>query len=119
AWGRDVWGLNTIGQLLANRGYAVLQINYRGSAGYGKQYLHAGDHQWGLKMEDDLIDGLNWAVAQGIAHPKKVAIYGGSYGGYAGLAGAVFFIDTVRCARDEVAASQTWSPFPSTAPSVG
>jgi dipeptidyl aminopeptidase/acylaminoacyl peptidase len=110
-WGRDFWGLNTIVQLLANRGYAVLQINYRGSAGYGKKYLHAGDHQWGLKMEDDLIDGLNWAVAQGIADPKKIAIYGGSYGGYAALAGAAFFPDTFRCAIDEFGPSNLFTLF--------
>jgi dipeptidyl aminopeptidase/acylaminoacyl peptidase len=110
-WGRDSWGLNTIVQLLANRGYAVLQINYRGSAGYGKKYLHAGDHQWGLKMEDDLIDGLNWAVAQGIANPKKVAIYGGSYGGYAALAGAAFFPGTFRCAIDEYGPSNLFTLF--------
>jgi dipeptidyl aminopeptidase/acylaminoacyl peptidase len=110
-WGRDFWGLNTIVQLLANRGYAVLQINYRGSAGYGKKYLHAGDHEWGLKMEDDLIDGLNWAVAQGIADPKKVAIYGGSYGGYAALAGAAFFPDTFRCAIDEFGPSNLFTLF--------
>ena len=110
-WGRDFWGLNTIVQLLANRGYAVLQINYRGSAGYGKKYLHAGDHQWGLKMEDDLIDGLNWAVAQGIADPKKVAIYGGSYGGYAALAGAAFFPNTFRCAIDEFGPSNLFTLF--------
>ena len=110
-WGRDFWGLHTIVQMLANRGYAVLQINYRGSAGYGKKYLHAGDHQWGLKMEDDLIDGLNWAVAQGIADPKKVAIYGGSYGGYAALAGAAFFPDTFRCAIDEFGPSNLFTLF--------
>jgi dipeptidyl aminopeptidase/acylaminoacyl peptidase len=110
-WGRDFWGLNTIVQLLANRGYAILQINYRGSAGYGKKYLHAGDHQWGLMMEDDLIDGLNWAVGQGIANPKKVAIYGGSYGGYAALAGAAFFPDTFRCAIDEFGPSNLFTLF--------
>jgi len=110
-WGRDFWGLNTVVQMLANRGYAVLQINYRGSAGYGKKYLHAGDQQWGLKMEDDLIDGLNWAVAQGLADPKKVAIYGGSYGGYAALAGAAFFPDTFRCAIDEFGPSNLFTLF--------
>jgi dipeptidyl aminopeptidase/acylaminoacyl peptidase len=110
-WGRDFWGLNTIVQLLANRGYAVLQINYRGSAGYGKNYLHAGDRQWGLKMEDDLIDGLNWAVAEGVADPKKVAIYGGSYGGYAALAGAAFFPNTFRCAIDEFGPSNLFTLF--------
>src|SRR5262249_30205459 len=93
-WGRDFWGYSSPVQLLANRGYAVLQVNFRGSAGYGKKYLHAGDHQWGRKMEQDLVDGAKWAIERGIADPDKVAIYGGSYGGYAALAGAAFFPDT-------------------------
>jgi dipeptidyl aminopeptidase/acylaminoacyl peptidase len=89
-WGRDTWGLNGEAQWLANRGYAVFQVNFRASTGYGKAYLNAGDREWGAKMHDDLIDAKNWAVKQGYADPKKVAIYGGSYGGYATLAGLAF-----------------------------
>ena len=89
-WGRDVWGLNPEVQWLANRGYAVLQVNFRASTGYGKAYLNAGDRQWGAKMHDDLLDAKNWAIKQGYADPKRVAIYGGSYGGYATLAGLAF-----------------------------
>jgi len=89
-WGRDTWGLNTQVQWLANRGYAVLQVNFRGSTGYGKAYLNAGDREWAGKMHQDLIDAKNWAVKQGYADPKKVAIFGGSYGGYATLVGLTF-----------------------------
>ncbi|MDQ3753820.1 MAG: S9 family peptidase [Acidobacteriota bacterium] len=89
-WGRDVWGLDTEAQWLANRGYAVLQVNFRGSTGYGKAYLNAGDREWAGKMHTDLIDAKNWAVKQGYADPKRVAIYGGSYGGYATLVGLAF-----------------------------
>lgn len=87
---RDSWGFNSEIQFLANRGYAVLQINYRGSGGYGTDFEEAGYRQWGLKMQDDLTDGVKWAVAQGYADPAKVGIYGASYGGYATLAGLVF-----------------------------
>jgi dipeptidyl aminopeptidase/acylaminoacyl peptidase len=100
-WTRDSWGLDDYTQLLANRGYAVLQINFRGSTGFGKKYLYAGDHQWGLKMQSDLTDGVKWAVDAGIADPKRVAIFGDSYGGYAALAGAAFTPDRYRCAIDE------------------
>lgn len=89
-WARDTWGYNPIVQWLANRGYAVLQVNFRGSTGYGKQFLNAGNREWASKMHDDLIDGVNWIVKQGIADPKKVAIMGGSYGGYATLVGLTF-----------------------------
>jgi dipeptidyl aminopeptidase/acylaminoacyl peptidase len=89
-WGRDTWGLNGEVQWLANRGYAVFQVNFRASTGYGKAYVNAGDRQWGAKMHDDLIDAKNWAVKQGYADPKRVAIYGGSYGGYATLVGLAF-----------------------------
>jgi dipeptidyl aminopeptidase/acylaminoacyl peptidase len=89
-WARDYWGYSPEVQLLANRGYAVLQVNYRGSSGYGKEHLHAGDKEWGGRMQDDLTDAVNWAVELGIADPERVAVYGWSYGGYAALAGATF-----------------------------
>ncbi|MFO0878617.1 MAG: S9 family peptidase [Gemmataceae bacterium] len=97
-WARDSWGYDAQAQWLANRGYAVLQVNFRGSTGFGKKFLHAGDREWGRKMHDDLIDAVNWAVKEGFADPKKVAIMGGSYGGYAALAGATFTPDTFACA---------------------
>ena len=99
-WARDTWGYNRDVQLLANRGYAVLLVNFRGSTGYGKAFLHAGDRQWGRKMHDDLVDAVEWAVAQGIADRQRVAIYGGSYGGYSALAGATFSPDVFRCSVD-------------------
>jgi dipeptidyl aminopeptidase/acylaminoacyl peptidase len=89
-WSRDYWGYDATVQLLANRGYAVLQVNYRGSDGYGRDYLLAGTREFGRKMHDDLIDGVRWAVAQGIADERKVAIVGSSYGGYAALSGLAF-----------------------------
>ncbi len=89
-WARDTWGYNSYAQWLANRGYAVLQVNYRGSTGYGKQFLNAGDRQWAGAMHQDLLDAKEWAVKQGYADPKRVAIMGGSYGGYATLAGVAF-----------------------------
>lgn len=90
-WSRDSWGYDREAQWLANRGYAVLQVNYRGSTGYGKKFLNAGNRQWGLKMQDDLTDGVNWLTGSlGLADEKKVAIFGGSYGGYATLAGLTF-----------------------------
>lgn len=104
-WARDTWGYRSFPQWLANRGYAVLQPNYRGSTGYGKKFLHAGDKQWGLKMHDDLIDAGNWAVKQGYADPKKIAIMGGSYGGYATLAGVTFTPDYFACGVDIVGPS--------------
>lgn len=104
-WGRDTWGYNGLAQFLANRGYAVLQPNFRASTGYGKKFLHAGDRQWGLKMHDDLIDAANWAVKQGYADPKKIAIMGGSYGGYATLAGVTFTPDAFACGVDIVGPS--------------
>lgn len=97
---RDAWGLDPEVQWLANRGYAVLQVNFRGSTGYGKAYLNAGDKEIGGKMHDDLVDGVQWAIEQGIADPARVAIYGGSYGGYAALAGATFTPDVFCCAVD-------------------
>ena len=108
-WARDSWRFNPYIQLLANRGYAVLQINFRGSTGFGKKYLHAGDRQWGLKMQTDLTDGVKWAVDEGIADPARVAIFGGSYGGYAALAGAAFTPELYRCAVDECGPSNLFT----------
>ena len=99
-WSRDTWGFDPLGQWLANRGYAVLQVNFRGSDGFGKKFLHAGNHQWGFAMQDDLLDGVAWAVKEGLADSKRVAVFGASYGGYAALAGAAFAPDTFRCAVD-------------------
>jgi dipeptidyl aminopeptidase/acylaminoacyl peptidase len=104
-WGRDTWGYDPTAQWLANRGYACLQINFRSSTGYGKAFLHAGDRQWGKAMHDDLVDSVKWAVDQGIADPKKVAIFGGSYGGYAALAGVTFTPELFACAVDIVGPS--------------
>ncbi|RCJ19382.1 peptidase S9 [Nostoc sp. ATCC 43529] len=89
-WVRDTWGLDPEAQWLANRGYAVLQVNYRGSTGYGKAFLNAGNREWAAKMHDDLIDAVNWLVEKGISDPQKIAIMGGSYGGYATLVGLTF-----------------------------
>ncbi len=104
-WVRDHWGFHPEAQWLASLGFAALQLNYRGSAGFGKRHLHAGDREWGAKMQDDLTDGVRWAVAQGVADPARVAIYGGSYGGYAALAGAAFTPGVYRCAVDVVGPS--------------
>ena len=90
---------------LANRGYACLQVNYRGSTGFGKAFLHAADRQWSRKMHDDLIDAVQWAIEQGIADPRRVAIYGGSYGGYAALVGVTFTPEVFACAVDIVGPS--------------
>jgi dipeptidyl aminopeptidase/acylaminoacyl peptidase len=104
-WARDTWGYRPEAQWLANRGYAVLQVNYRGSTGYGKKFINAGNKEWAGKMHNDLVDAIEWAVKQGIANPKKVAIYGGSYGGYAALVGATFTPDLLCCAVDIVGPS--------------
>ena len=102
---RDTWGFDPEAQWFANRGYACLQINFRGSTGYGKRFLNAGDKEWGGKMHDDLVDAVRWAIDQGIADPKKVAIYGASYGGYAALVGATFTPELFCCAVDVVGPS--------------
>jgi dipeptidyl aminopeptidase/acylaminoacyl peptidase len=104
-WARDDWGLDPEAQWFANRGYACLQVNFRGSEGFGKEYVHAGDREWGAKMLDDLIDAVDWAVERGIADPKRVAIYGGSYGGYATLCGMTFRPERFCCGVDIVGPS--------------
>ena len=104
-WARDSFGFNTIHQLLANRGYAVLSVNFRGSTGFGKDFLNAANKQWGLKMHDDLIDATDWAIAQGITAKDQVAIMGGSYGGYATLAGLTFTPEAFACGVDIVGPS--------------
>jgi dipeptidyl aminopeptidase/acylaminoacyl peptidase len=97
-WYRDRWGFDPQAQLLANRGYLVIQPNFRGSTGYGKQFLNAGNGQWGARMHDDLLDAVAWAVGEGFADPDRVAIFGGSYGGYAALTGAAFTPEVFACA---------------------
>lgn len=96
-WVRDVWGYNAQAQWFANRGYACLQVNYRASTGYGKKFLGAGYKQWGKAMHDDLIDGVRWTVQEGVVDPSRVAIFGGSYGGYATLAGMTFTPEFFAC----------------------
>lgn len=118
---RDVWGFDPEVQFLANRGAAVLQVNFRGSTGYGKDFWTAGFKQWGRRMQDDVTDGVLWAVNQGIADRERLAIYGGSYGGYAALAGATFTPDLYACAVSYVGPSNLftllesippyWEPF--------
>ena len=104
-WARDNFGYNSAHQLLANRGYAVLSVNYRGSTGFGKDFVTASNLQWGRKMHDDLLDATDWAVAQGVTTPDKVAIMGGSYGGYATLAGVTMTPDKFACGVDIVGPS--------------
>ena len=104
-WARDTWGYNSQAQWLANRGYAVLQVNFRGSTGYGKAFLNAANREWAGKMHQDLIDGVNWLVENGISQPDKIAIMGGSYGGYATLVGLTFTPEVFACGVDIVGPS--------------
>ncbi|MEN1925421.1 S9 family peptidase [Luteimonas qiangzhengi] len=104
-WARDYYGYSGYDQWLANRGYAVLSVNFRGSTGFGKDFTNAGDGEWGKKMHDDLIDAVQWAVTEGVTTEDKVAIMGGSYGGYATLAGLTFTPDTFACGVDIVGPS--------------
>ena len=104
-WVRDGWGLDPEAQWLANRGYVCVHVNFRGSSGYGKDFLNAGDREWGAKMHDDLLDAVDHLVAQGIVDRERVAIYGGSYGGYAALIGAAFTPDVFKCAISMVGPS--------------
>jgi dipeptidyl aminopeptidase/acylaminoacyl peptidase len=104
-WYRDAWGFNPEVQFLANRGYAVLQMNFRGSTGYGREFWEASFKQWGRKMQDDVTDGAQWLIKEGIANPKRIAIYGGSYGGYTTLAGLAFTPDLYAAGVDYVGVS--------------
>ena len=108
-WSRDNWGFNPEAQMLANRGYGVLQMNYRGSTGYGKDFFLKSSKQWGRAMQDDITDGVHWLIKEGIADPKRIAIYGGSYGGYATLAGVTFTPDLYACAVDYVGVSNMFT----------
>jgi dipeptidyl aminopeptidase/acylaminoacyl peptidase len=120
-WARDGWGFNPEVQFLANRGYAVLQMNYRGSVGYGRKFWEASFKQWGFRMQDDITDGVEWLVKEGIADPKRVCIYGASYGGYATLSGLTQTPDLYACGVDYVGVSNLftfmktippyWKPF--------
>jgi dipeptidyl aminopeptidase/acylaminoacyl peptidase len=104
-WSRDEWGYDSYHQWLANRGYAVLSVNYRGSTGFGKRFVNAGDKQWAAKMHDDLLDAVRWAIDEKVAIPDKVAIMGGSYGGYATLVGLTFTPEVFACGVDIVGPS--------------
>jgi dipeptidyl aminopeptidase/acylaminoacyl peptidase len=108
-WVRDTWTYSPEAQFLTNRGYAVLRVNYRGSSGYGKKFWELSFKQWGRKMQDDLTDGVKWLISEGIANPKRVAIYGGSYGGYAVLAGLTFTPDLYACGIDYVGVSNLFT----------
>lgn len=104
-WARDVWGYNALAQFFANRGYAVLMMNFRGSTGYGKKFLNAGNGEWGRKMQDDVTWGVKHLIAEGVADPKRIGILGGSYGGYTTLAGVAFTPELYRAAVDIVGPS--------------
>jgi dipeptidyl aminopeptidase/acylaminoacyl peptidase len=108
-WYRDNWGFDPEVQFLANRGLCVLQMNFRGSVGYGRAFWEASFGQWGLKMQDDISDGAQWLIAQGIADPKRIAIYGASYGGYATLAGVTFTPDLYAAGVDYVGVSNLFT----------
>ena len=120
-WSRDAWGYDGVAQFLANRGYAVLQVNYRGSTGFGKHFMHAAEREFAGRMHDDLMDAVDWAIADGVADPDRIGIYGGSYGGYATLVGVTFTPDRFRAAVSFVGPSnlvtlirsfpEYWRPF--------
>jgi dipeptidyl aminopeptidase/acylaminoacyl peptidase len=115
-WARDVWGFDPEVQFLVNRGIGVLQINFRGSTGYGKEFWQAGFKQWGRKMQDDISDGVHWLIRQGIADPERIGIYGASYGGYAVLAGLAFTPDLYACGIDYVGVSNIFTLLSSLPP---
>jgi len=115
-WARDFWGFHPEVQFLANRGYAVLQPNFRGSTGFGREFLDAGDGQWGLAMQDDITDGVLWLIEQGIADPDRIGIYGGSYGGYSTLAGVAFTPELFAAAISYVPVSSIFTLLESIPP---
>lgn len=108
-WASDSWGFNPEVQFLANRGYAVFQMNFRGSTGFGRKFWEASFKQWGQKMQNDITDGVNWLVDKGVADSTRIAIYGGSYGGYATLAGLTFTPDLYTCGIDYVGVSNLFT----------
>ena len=108
-WARDYWGFDSETQFFANRGYAVLQMNFRGSVGYGREFWEISFKEWGKTMQDDITDGVNWLVEEGIANPNRIAIYGASYGGYATLAGLAFTPDLYACGVDYVGVSNIFT----------
>ena len=108
-WARDSWGFRPDVQFLANRGYAVLQMNFRGSTGFGRRFWEMSFKKWGLEMQNDITDGVDWLVDQGIADPERIGIYGGSYGGYAVLAGLAFTPDVYACGVDYVGVSNLFT----------
>ena len=115
-WVRDTWGYNSYAQFLANRGYCVLQVNYRGSTGYGKSFLNAGDREWGMKMQEDLTNGARFLADNDHCHPEKIGILGGSYGGYATLAGLTFTPDVYACGVSIVGPSNLFTLLESIPP---
>jgi dipeptidyl aminopeptidase/acylaminoacyl peptidase len=115
-WARDAWGFDGTAQFLANRGYAVLQVNFRGSTGYGREFWEKSFKQWGKAMQDDLTDSAKWLVDRGIADPKRIAIYGGSYGGYAALAGMAFTPDVYAAGISFVGPSNLFTLLASVPP---
>ena len=108
-WARDTWGYRSEIQFLANRGFAVFQMNFRGSTGYGREFWEISFKQWGKSMQDDITDGVNWLIDEGIADPERIAIYGASYGGYATLAGLAFTPDLYACGVDYVGVSSLFT----------
>ena len=108
-WARDRWGYNSDVQFLANRGFAVFRMNFRGSTGYGREFWEISFKQWGKSMQDDITDGVNWLISEGVADPKRIAIYGASYGGYATLAGLAFTPDLYACGVDYVGVSNIFT----------
>ena len=108
-WHRDSWGYKSEIQFLANRGFAVFQMNFRGSTGYGREFWEKSFKQWGKSMQDDISDGVNWLIDEGIANPDRIAIYGASYGGYATLAGLTFTPDLYACGIDYVGVSSLFT----------
>ena len=108
-WARDTWGYNSQVQFLANRGFAVFQMNFRGSTGYGRKFWEISFKEWGKSMQDDITDGVKWLIEQGIADPDRIAIYGASYGGYATLAGLTFTPDLYACGVDYVGVSNIFT----------